>query len=49
VKQHSADAAALVLPLRLLQKPIVSGRYTATAYHHFLLPLDEEFRHMLAK
>lgn len=41
----SADAAAAPL----LQKPIVSGRYSATAYHHFLLPLDEEFRHMFAK
>lgn len=28
----------------LLQKPIVSGRYTAYAFHHFVLPLDPHFR-----
>ena len=28
----------------LLQKPIVSGRYTAYAFRHFVLPLDAHFR-----
>ena len=28
----------------LLQKPIVSGRYTGYAFHHFVLPLDPYFR-----
>ena len=28
----------------LLQKPIVSGRYTGYAFHHFVLPLDPHFR-----
>ena len=28
----------------LLQKPIVSGRYTGYAFRHFVLPLDPHFR-----
>jgi len=28
----------------LLQKPIVSGRYTGYAFRHFVLPLDAHFR-----
>ncbi len=33
----------------LLQKPIVSGRYTGYAYRHFVLPLDGHFRTSLQR
>lgn len=35
--------------LMLLQKPIVSGRYTGHAYKNFLLPLDKGFRKVCAR
>ena len=28
----------------LLQKPIVSGRYTGYAFRHFVLPIDPHFQ-----
>lgn len=33
----------------LLQKPIVSGRYTGYAFRHFVLPLDGHFRTVLQR
>lgn len=35
--------------LMLLQRPIVSGRFTGHAYRHFVQPLDSAFRTVCAR
>ena len=35
------------LQMMLLQKPVVSGRYTSAPYHNLLQPIDQDIRSVL--
>ena len=35
------------LQMMLLQKPVVSGHYTAAPYHHLLQPINQDVRKVL--
>lgn len=35
------------LQMMLLQKPVVSGRYTSAPYHNLLQPIDQDIRSVM--